>query len=131
MANARDTDGDGMSDLWEQARGLDPAQPDGGLDPDADGFSNLAEFFAGTDPLDGASALRITAARLAPGGLQVQFVCPAGRPCALLRRSMLNSGPWEIVVTVPAQSAAVEMVITDPTATAISAPHYYRLTAQP
>lgn len=40
-----DTDKDGISDSWEQARGLDPADPgDGQLDQDADGWTNFEEF---------------------------------------------------------------------------------------
>ena len=46
-----DDDGDGMSDTWEAANGLDPTDPtDATGDPDADGVSNLDEFLGGTDP---------------------------------------------------------------------------------
>ncbi len=46
----RDTDNDGMSDLWEIANGLDPLVPDAALDPDGDGRTNIEEYDAGTDP---------------------------------------------------------------------------------
>jgi pectate lyase len=40
-----DTDKDGISDNWELAHGLDPADPDDGqLDQDADGWTNFEEF---------------------------------------------------------------------------------------
>lgn len=51
---ALDSDGDGMSDDFENlyaADGLNPNNPgDAGGDIDGDGQSNLAEFLAGTDP---------------------------------------------------------------------------------
>lgn len=61
-----DTDGDGLSDGWESANGLDPLDAGTGTslrtgrpglasngpagDPDNDGFTNLQEFVNGTDP---------------------------------------------------------------------------------
>lgn len=45
-----DTDGDGLSDGWEQAHGLDPANAnDATLDRDGDSLSNLDEYLNGTD----------------------------------------------------------------------------------
>lgn len=46
-----DTDGDGMPDAWETAKGLNPYNPDDGLaDADGDGLANAQEYAAGTDP---------------------------------------------------------------------------------
>ena len=46
-----DRDGDGMTDVWEVANGLNPDDAsDAGADPDNDGASNGAEFSRGTDP---------------------------------------------------------------------------------
>ncbi|NQU38887.1 MAG: matrixin family metalloprotease [Lentisphaerae bacterium] len=49
-----DSDGDGMSDEWEEAHGLDPLNPSGDHgadgDPDEDGLSNLYEYLTGNDP---------------------------------------------------------------------------------
>jgi hypothetical protein len=56
-----DADGDGMTNAWEVAYGLNRLDPsDAGNDPDGDGFTNLQEFQAGTDPTNSASAFRIT-----------------------------------------------------------------------
>ncbi len=46
-----DEDGDGMSDPWEEANGLDPTDPtDAEEDPDGDGRVNLDEFRDDSDP---------------------------------------------------------------------------------
>ncbi len=51
-----DDDGDGITDVFEIANGLDPLDDtDATIDTDADGLSNLAEFIAGTDPNDNDS----------------------------------------------------------------------------
>lgn len=39
-----DTDRDGMPDMWERARGLDPARADGAADRNRDGYSNLEDY---------------------------------------------------------------------------------------
>lgn len=59
VAQAHDTDGDGIEDEWEVFYGFDPSDPsDGTIDPDGDGLDNLAEFLGRTNPLvyDGPSA---------------------------------------------------------------------------
>ena len=46
-----DTDGDGMTDIYELDNGLDPNDPaDADTDLDSDGASNFDEFVNGTDP---------------------------------------------------------------------------------
>lgn len=50
-----DSDGDGLSDEWEVAHGMNPNDPeDVNGDLDGDGYTNLEEFEAGTDPQDPA-----------------------------------------------------------------------------
>lgn len=63
-APAADADRDGLPDAWEQAFGLNPADPsDAGLDPDGDLFANCEEWRAGTSP--NASNTVITATEYA------------------------------------------------------------------
>ncbi len=46
-----DDDNDGMTDVWENAHGLNPnSAADKNLDPDHDGFTNLQESQFGSDP---------------------------------------------------------------------------------
>ena len=51
-----DADHDGMPDVWERARGLDPSDPSHGqADPDGDGYTNLEDYLNGagkTNPPD-------------------------------------------------------------------------------
>jgi pectate lyase len=50
-----DSDRDGMSDEWEAARGLDPADDDTAMDRDGDGYTNIEEFINGVVGPSGAS----------------------------------------------------------------------------
>ena len=50
LVGTTDSDGDGMTDDWENANGLDASTDDASADPDGDGASNLLEFLSGGDP---------------------------------------------------------------------------------
>lgn len=53
VSYAQDTDGDGLSDQWEEAYGFDPEVPgEEVLDPDSDGLTNLQEYELNTNPLN-------------------------------------------------------------------------------
>ncbi|HNQ88277.1 MAG TPA: hypothetical protein PKM73_06665 [Verrucomicrobiota bacterium] len=50
VAEARDSDSDGLSDPWEIENFGDLTSQSGTDDPDGDGLDNLGEFLAGSDP---------------------------------------------------------------------------------
>ncbi|MDQ1670044.1 MAG: hypothetical protein QOE40_2105, partial [Actinomycetota bacterium] len=52
QAVSRDSDGDGMSNGWEQAHRLNPNKADAKGDADRDGLRNLREFRLHSDPRD-------------------------------------------------------------------------------
>jgi hypothetical protein len=46
-----DSDGDGMHNSWETAKGLNPNDPaDANIDSDSDTFTNITEYLQGSDP---------------------------------------------------------------------------------
>ena len=51
-AITRDSDGDGVADVFEAARGMNPLADDFSLDSDGDGFSDFEEHVRGADPSD-------------------------------------------------------------------------------
>lgn len=70
-----DTDRDGLPDVWELFRGLDPYLADADADPDHDGFTNRMEYNAGTDPnLPDVFANSIVASRAFTADLRAEYV---------------------------------------------------------
>jgi hypothetical protein len=83
---ARDDDGDGISNGYEQSHGLDPLNAaDANVDSDGDGLTNLQEFQAGTDATNSASAFRITAIVRTNNNLHITWTMGPGKTNALER----------------------------------------------
>jgi len=122
-----DCDGDGMSDAWELANGLDPADPgDRDLDADNDGRTNLQEAISGTDPQDPDSVLSVTLQRGPGGSALIQFQASAGISYSVLYRPLLTSGSWLSLTNIPALDSTQILQIVDPNAQA-SGSRFYRI----
>lgn len=77
-----DSDGDGMTDDYEDANGLDKSDPDDALlDLDGDGLANLDEFTAGTAANNPASRLQVTdySFNKATGGFSITWQSVPGK----------------------------------------------------
>jgi len=72
-----DTDGDDLSDAWEQDN-FGTLTNEAAGDWDQDGMDNLSEFVAGTQATNGQSYLQFDDV-LTPGGFQVRFATVTGR----------------------------------------------------
>ena len=96
-AAAGDRDADGMSDAWEVANKLDPANAaDAAADADNDGVTNLGEFLSGTDPNDAndrfiIESISVTADRVAI----TVYVSPDRR--YRVETSETVAGGWELL----------------------------------
>jgi hypothetical protein len=98
LSFAADTDGDGMSDEWELAHGLDPANPaDAASDADGDGLPNVSEFRLGTSPQDASSGLRITMTPSSDGTIDIQWVAQPNRLYQVVRKAALDDANWEVL----------------------------------
>ncbi|HEV3408995.1 MAG TPA: hypothetical protein VG095_01775, partial [Chthoniobacterales bacterium] len=64
-SGSNDSDGDGMSDEFEQHFFGHPTNGDPTADPDGDGLTNVGEFITGLHPLDSQSRLQLTIERTA------------------------------------------------------------------
>ncbi len=118
-----DTDGDGMSDWWEELHGFNHLVADGADDRDFDGISNVLEFLAGTDP----SALTppITPRIVRIGGVtQLRFpVIPNRHYQVEFSTDLVTWMPASTSFTVP--TADTDYLWTEPTA--IGTPRLYRV----
>jgi hypothetical protein len=94
---AKDQDGDGMPNGFEQANGFDPFDPaDAAVDSDGDGFSNLQEYQAGTNPNDPSSSpFRITGVHLEGDDVRVTWISGAGTTNALESTAGAVGGSYE------------------------------------
>lgn len=72
-----DTDGDGMTDRFEDFYGFNKEVPDGDLDDDKDGYTNRQEFELGLNPRSSSSTFRLRAQRPEEDGRRLLLKWPA------------------------------------------------------
>lgn len=121
-----DLDNDNMSDLWEQANGVDGTVANAGADLDMDGQTNRQEFLAGTDPRSAASALRATglAATGNPRLLNMTFSSVPGKTYRIEYSDSLSGWlPAGGNVSAHPSAGETSAQVVKPTS---SSRHYYR-----
>jgi hypothetical protein len=93
-----DSDGDGISDAWETAHGLNPTNAaDRTLDSDNDGLGNYQEYLAGTDPTNSQHTLRVELLGTNADGLTLRFAAGTNRTFALYSTPGLNPAQWQLL----------------------------------
>jgi len=92
-----DTDGDDMSDAWEQDNFGTLTNAAAG-DWDGDGLDNLSEYISGTQPTNGQSYLQFETILLQPS-LGMSFETVTGRTYWVDFRTNLLSGGWANLVS--------------------------------
>jgi hypothetical protein len=110
-----DRDGDGMSDEWEMAHGLDPTSGhDADLDYDGDGASNIIEYLSGTDPRDPTSVLRLVVTHVEKHSIGFGFQAQPGRAYVLECAQAMPSEHWIPCLELPAQPLVEWILIEAP-----------------
>jgi hypothetical protein len=124
---ALDSDGDGLPDSWEVARGLNAFDARDALrDDDRDGLTNLQEYLAGTDPFNPFSSLKLETHPGSVGGRpEFGFVAMAGLSYGVQYRDALKTGVWQKLYDIPADPVTRRVTIQDPSA--LSGLRFYRV----
>jgi uncharacterized repeat protein (TIGR02543 family) len=99
VSAAADSDGDGIPNGWEIARGLNPYNSgDASIDTDNDKFTSRQEYWSGTDPDDSNSFFRIDSLSFEGSNLVLRWrhaaVDPVIPPISIQRRASLITGVW-------------------------------------
>lgn len=104
----RDTDGDGISDVFEITVTGSLTNMTASTDTDGDGQSDKAEYTAMTNPLDPNSALKITRITKLTGvnSVELEWTSSAARVYDLEGKPGLTDPDWIYLGTVPGMSGA-------------------------
>jgi hypothetical protein len=134
-----DTDGDGMSDVWEKrysevtdpgATPLDWQVDDALLDNDGDGVANLDEYRWMTDPTDPADYFQLVdVARTAGNEIEITWHSVSGQPHTVYRSTSPDpAGSWTSVYG-PVGGTGANMSYSEPIGASTHA--YFRVAVVP
>jgi len=124
---AMDTDGDGMSDAFEDLYGFQKTNPDDAdQDFDLDGMTNLEEYLAGTHPKQAGSLLELSST-LNGNTTELRFSAIAGRTYTILYSDALSEvASWQKLTDVPAQGATQVVMVSD-NSVGVGVQRFYRI----
>lgn len=112
-----DSDGDGMTDVWEDTYGFNyQSADDANEDADNDSITNLAEFRAGTDPRNPSDYLKLDsiAFDLSTGpAVVLRFHAVENRSYSILRRVLAHEGCWETIANIESQPTSRSVSFTN------------------
>ena len=105
-----DQDGDGLTDRWEIARGLNPRSSEGTQgangDPDNDGASNETEFSLGSALMRIGGGVGMRIEPLPGGGVWMQFNRPAGQRHVVQTTDRIDTVGWTDLLELPPSTVA-------------------------
>jgi hypothetical protein len=113
----KDSDHDGLPDLWEAARPgfATNNAADALLDPDGDGMSNAAEYIAGTDYTNRNSVLRV---QMTNGIGRIQVSAVTNRTYSVQFKDSVDPAvPWNKLGDIFSRNVNRTETLVDPNAT--------------
>lgn len=125
-----DSDGDGMSNDYEMANGLNPNNGlDANADADGDGMTNLKEYLAGTNPRSATSVLRVSSLEKSGGDIVIGFPSVLGKTYSV-EESVSPAGPWTLLSDNLLGSGDI-LTVVDVEAADDNRERYYRVSVKP
>jgi len=98
VAVERDTDGDGMPDVYETRYGFNVSSNDAAGDADGDGMSNYGEYRCNTDPTNALSVLRLEGATPgSPSEITLIWQSVSGKLYSILIGTDLLDTVWDVI----------------------------------